>query len=266
MKIVSATNWNLYTNNTEEATAFVRLENLLSVVKQVQQSALKSLVLEIEGSTLHKAVNMRLFSELYKNQQNCGITLKYSSELDLEAANKKLAKIAKVSGYVIENTDNTFVFQAKPDAWTSVKINNTTENGDSKDDKKALLMNLLNKKETNKEEVKKIDPASLINEEEDEKERCGPTNKKNKIKACKGCNCGLKEELEAGGDGMMIKPSSCGNCYLGDAFRCAKCPYKGQPAFLPGEKIELDSVVTDEFIQEEKMEMKNDGGAVKLDL
>jgi len=80
-----------------------------------------------------------------------------------------------------------------------------------------------------KEDLVKPDPASL--------RVCGTTGKR---KACKDCSCGLREELEDGKEPTTKSfTSSCGSCYLGDAFRCASCPYLGMPAFKPGEKIQL---------------------------
>jgi len=57
-----------------------------------------------------------------------------------------------------------------------------------------------------------------------------------KPRACKDCTCGRAEREREGDDASSIEPSACGNCYKGDAFRCASCPHLGKPAFKPGQE------------------------------
>lgn len=115
-------------------------------------------------------------------------------------------------------------------------------------DEKIKQVWSLSTTDMNDDDVDLIDDDELLEEEDLLKPSaaslqagCGQSGPKKK-KACKNCTCGLAEELEAG---ETPKPkavtSACGSCYLGDAFRCASCPYLGMPAFKPGEKIELSN-------------------------
>ncbi|SCZ90596.1 BZ3500_MvSof-1268-A1-R1_Chr1-3g02088 [Microbotryum saponariae] len=110
-----------------------------------------------------------------------------------------------------------------------------------------------------------IDESTLLTPEDlerpslVEREDC---NVKKTRKACKNCSCGLRELLlqekdDLGAAGFaegttgvngadpgvgtmgVNVTSSCGSCYLGDAFRCASCPYLGMPAFEPGQKVTI---------------------------
>jgi len=122
-----------------------------------------------------------------------------------------------------------------------------------------------------------IDAESLLTPEDRAKPvpNCEPRDASSatrRRRACKNCTCGLAEEEEAeavaasatravvlldGDSAVQVTQSererllkaaenapkatsSCGSCYMGDAFRCSGCPYIGLPAFKPGQKVEID--------------------------
>lgn len=68
---------------------------------------------------------------------------------------------------------------------------------------------------------------------------CGPKSAGGKRKPCKDCSCGLAD-MDGNPNPPAQPPSSgCGSCNLGDAFRCASCPYLGLPPFKAGEKVQV---------------------------
>nr|CAG4641266.1 EOG090X0FGQ [Eulimnadia texana] len=156
--------------------------------------------------------------------------------------NEKLLTTFKLAGYKnVQETDgeSSLISAEKPnfEVGSSSKLSFATSA--PKPSVWTLSDNLLD------DDVGLVDESELLNEEdlvtpsEASLRVCGTTGKR---KACKNCSCGLAEELE-----QTAKPtntpkaatSACGSCYLGDAFRCASCPYLGMPAFKPGEKIQI---------------------------
>ncbi|CAF1469878.1 unnamed protein product [Rotaria magnacalcarata] len=93
-----------------------------------------------------------------------------------------------------------------------------------------------------------IDTDELLDESDRKKPDvktydCGTTSTGVR-KACKNCTCGLAQELEQEEhtEAKQNVKSSCGSCYLGDAFRCAGCPARGLPPFKPGERVTLPNM------------------------
>lgn len=80
----------------------------------------------------------------------------------------------------------------------------------------------------------------------------GKSDCSTKPRACMNCSCGRKDlEDKYGAEEAKTRlqqgkeRSACGSCYLGDAFRCESCPYRGLPAFKAGNKVELGSGETE---------------------
>jgi len=226
----------------------------------------------LDGATVlpdnyYTMITVVLAPEDYKNQSQMTTSL-------LTAAQKALApqgtlRLPNLTLELYDTLSSTFhdfeVTREEPsDAMVAKKLTATAPSVPlrrltSKTDKKALWS-------TTAPGTPPIDAEGLLTEED--KARPVPTCEPGdgpvvRRKACKGCTCGLAEQLDAeaksrvvvlgqdgatevsaadraGMSGSTAKiTSSCGSCYLGDAFRCASCPYIGLPAFEPGQKVQI---------------------------
>ncbi|CDU17183.1 Fe-S cluster assembly protein DRE2, putative [Plasmodium yoelii] len=167
-------------------------------------------------------LDINLYLNDKNNNNNSGTNKKDHSKIeDISQILKKLRKECLYNGYINISTEQT-----------------TSENG--------IVINI---KAENPDFNKSDDDNNLVSSDEEIYEKC-EDKKKVVNRVCDNCTCGKKEkamnlekikindnEVEYSTENVV---SSCGNCYLGDAFRCGSCPYKGLPAFQPGENVKLN--------------------------
>jgi hypothetical protein len=170
------------------------------------------------------------------------------------------------AGFVLVSSAETVIAQ-KPAAPAlpngAVPLRKLNRDKAAADKKKAALWAITSSAPS----TPPIDAEALLTEEDKARRpipTCEPVNPdappKRRKRACKGCTCGLAEveeeerrqakivlvdgsqmgaetvlvversERERLVDAARAAPkatSSCGSCFLGDAFRCASCPYLG---------------------------------------
>lgn len=189
-----------------------------------------------------------LYAEIFRVLAPGGVLVVYGSlqsgtnEADkvTSAIERKLLLAGFVGGerFQIKSVAQSFGVKAKKPSWkigSSFTIKKTVKN--------PLKIQI-------DDDSDLIDEDSLLTEEDLKKPQLPPVDDcevGSTRKACKNCTCGRAEQeekvqkLDLTMDQLNNPQSACGNCGLGDAFRCSTCPYKGLAPFKLGEKVSLSS-------------------------
>ncbi|XP_011075112.1 anamorsin homolog isoform X1 [Sesamum indicum] len=212
----------------------------------ITQASLDSL-LSVESSSIDDVVSLckslefpsdQLLANLSRVLKPGGRILLYlTSQSEVQMANSSLERKLLLAGFLdIQSSGNKSVgVTGKKPSWkigSSFSIKKTSQ--------------VLPKVQVD-DDADLIDEDSLLTEEDLKKPQLPPSDCEvgSTRKACKNCTCGraeAEEKVEKLGitmDQLNNPQSACGNCGLGDAFRCSTCPYKGLPPFKLGEKVTL---------------------------
>lgn len=229
-------------------------------------------------ATLHSSElspeTLSAFFDALKPGGRLGVFVKGGGEQDSSSAiQKEVSKRLTLEGFedvvVSEQTSVSGTRATKVSGRKPKWERGVTFSLGEKKTKKTLVSKASAWEEDDDDRDEMIDEDALLTEKDKAKPNtegegvgCPPTRK-----PCKDCTCGRKEEEEmkenATPASSVVKmdlendpndetfKSACGNCALGDAFRCAGCPYLGQPAFKEND-------------EENKVVMLDDLGTVDL--
>lgn len=185
--------------------------------------------------------------------------------VDAESASRTLVSDLTLTGFTAISTTNAMMTARKPSFAQGMSISLRKANIPKTVSSSSLSSDILSKKALwtfTSPSTPTIDPESLLTQEDKVRPMaCAPVNGSapRRKRACKNCSCGLAEleeedrrngkivildgaedgstkEISASEKNTMAgtvkatdkATSSCGSCFLGDAFRCASCPYLGQ--------------------------------------
>jgi len=225
---------NQETANVEKNSSFVGFDKVevITDISQVVSLTLYDGILSISNS--HNAQYLTKLSQALKPSGKLVIREPkiQQNETDLFMA-LTLAGLVDVKK---NHTDSSFEFSSVKPNWKM----GTGQALPKKQKTWALSLNDVTEEDL-EDENKLLEPEDLaIPKNKPTDCDVGP-----KKKACKNCTCGLAQEESKPVALTTPAKSSCGNCYLGDAFRCGSCPYLGKPAFKPGEEVKLDLETVD---------------------